>query len=574
MRRPFYRKPTNTVSSGTVQINSLQTLRERIFNAMLIGGVLVGAIAVIFNLISDVPQGNWGLIIVYVLAYGWILIDAFVKRLPFRARVLGFLVVPFILGIAASLQDGIAGNGRVWFVGFSALSSILLGLNGGIIALGISTATLLIIGGMITSGVIAMPSPETVPSSIVFMDWTSTGAVFLLITIIIVISLVVLVNGLNTSLEKETSMAQELAGDREKLNQQTHELDRRLVQIRTAAEISRSIGALLDPNTLLQQVVELMRERFDLYYVGVFLLDENREYLLLRAATGDAGKQMVAEGYKLSVGGTSMVGWTVANRRPRISLDVGGDAVRFNNPLLPQTRSEMALPLLSGEQVFGSITVQSSHPRAFDEDDITVVQGIVDSLAIALQNARLFQQEKKNLEEIQALNRQYLVNTWTRVVSTQKQTSYTFVNEQVMKPAKAGAKQEQPSVVKVPLSLRDQTIGQITLETGEGSLSPEDASFVAQVTTQAALALENARLLEETQARAMREQAVNLISTQIRGSANLDSILQNTVRELGRVLGGPRTFIQLGLEQVDGTGGMADPTEGAMNASEKKNDLL
>jgi len=131
----------------------------------------------------------------------------------------------------------------------------------------------------------------------------------------------------------------------------------RSVQLRTAAEVSRVASSILDIDQLLTTSVNLIRDRFDLYYVGLFLVDESGEFAVLRAGTGEAGRQMLAEGHKLALGGESMVGWCVVNAQARIALDASEDTVRSDNPLLPKTRSEMALPLVSQSQVIGAMTI-------------------------------------------------------------------------------------------------------------------------------------------------------------------------------------------------------------------------
>jgi PAS domain S-box-containing protein len=194
-------------------------------------------------------------------------------------------------------------------------------------------------------------------------------------------------------------------------------LEHRALQLQTAAEISRVSSSILDLNELLTQAVELIRNRFNLYYTGLFLIDETGQWLVLRAGTGEAGRKMVAAGHRLEVGGQSMVGWCVVNRKARIALEVGQDAVRFNNPFLPETRSELVLPLISQGKVVGVMTTQSDRPAAFTQEDITVMQTMADQLANAIENARLFA-ERKRAEERLASERnllarqQYILDTF------------------------------------------------------------------------------------------------------------------------------------------------------------------
>ncbi len=181
------------------------------------------------------------------------------------------------------------------------------------------------------------------------------------------------------------------------------ETSRRAAQLATAAEVSAAASSILSLDELLPQTAELIRQRFDLYYVGIFLLDETGRWAVLRAGTGDAGRQMLAAGHKLEVGGRSMIGWCTANAKARIALDVGTEAIRFDNPLLPDTRSEMALPLVSRGRVIGAMTIQSDRPAAFTEEDITALQTMADQLATAIENARLFAETSQTLTETREL---------------------------------------------------------------------------------------------------------------------------------------------------------------------------
>ncbi len=182
--------------------------------------------------------------------------------------------------------------------------------------------------------------------------------------------------------------------------------EHRALLLQTASEVSRAVSSFLDPEDLIHQVVELARERFNLYYAGLFLVDQTGEWsgepgkwAVLRAGTGAAGKAMLEQGHKLEIGGTSMIGWCIANKQARIALDVGAEAVRFDNPFLPQTRSELALPLISRGEILGALTIQSAQEAAFSQEDIAVLQTMADQLANAIANARLYEQAQKEIAE-------------------------------------------------------------------------------------------------------------------------------------------------------------------------------
>jgi PAS domain S-box-containing protein len=191
------------------------------------------------------------------------------------------------------------------------------------------------------------------------------------------------------------------------------EMTKRTIQLQTAAEVSRAASSILDLNTLLPNVVELIRSHFDYYYVGIFLVDEYGEWAILSAATGEAGRQMLASGHKLKIEDSSMIGWCIKNRQARIALDVGEDAVRFKNPHLPLTRSEMALPLVAHTNVIGAMTIQSALPAAFASVDITTLQTMANQIANTIENARLFTERASLIQELEARNSELEQFTYT-----------------------------------------------------------------------------------------------------------------------------------------------------------------
>ncbi len=204
-----------------------------------------------------------------------------------------------------------------------------------------------------------------------------------------------LVTGLEEQVVKRTHQWQ-AANDR---------LQRRAIQLEAVTLVGRAVTSILNLDDLLLEVVNLIRSRFDIYHAGVFLLDETGEWAVLRQASGEAGQHMLARKHRLTVGGQSIVGWVTGNRQPRIAHDVGADAVPFSNPDLPQTRSEMALPLIVGDRLLGALDVQSVEEAAFDGDDVAILSLMADQVAIAIDNALKFSQEGAILEATSPLYR-------------------------------------------------------------------------------------------------------------------------------------------------------------------------
>ncbi len=173
--------------------------------------------------------------------------------------------------------------------------------------------------------------------------------------------------------------------------------ERRATLLHAAAKVGRNVTSILDPELLLDQTVDIICDAFEFYYAGVFLIDDSGEWAVLRAGRGEAGAAMVANGHKLKVDGHSMIGAATGQRKALIALDVGVEPVHFKNPHLPDTRSEMALPLIVGDEVIGALTVQSTEEAAFTEDDITVLQTMADQLAVAIHNAHLHTENRRLL---------------------------------------------------------------------------------------------------------------------------------------------------------------------------------
>ena len=207
------------------------------------------------------------------------------------------------------------------------------------------------------------------------------------------------VKTLELQLEQAQSRISELETMLDERQKREHSLRQRSDQLQVVTQVNRITASILNIDELITQSVNLIRDWFKLYYVGLFLVDDARKYAVLRAGTGAAGEKMMAAGHRLKVGGVSMIGQCIANGEPRIALDVGEEAVRFDNPHLPETHSEMALPLRSRDWVMGALTIQSVEVAAFDEESIAITQLLADNLATAIDNAELYTSLQSELSE-------------------------------------------------------------------------------------------------------------------------------------------------------------------------------
>lgn len=318
------------------------------------------------------------------------------------------------------------------------------------------------------------------------------------------------------------------------LEQQVKE---RTKQLTATIEVGRVASSILDPDRLLSNVANLITEQFDYYYAAIYILDPSEKWAELREATGQAGGVLKQNRHRLEVAGRSMVAACIRERAPRIVQSLAEEKLKLENPLLPYTRSEMALPLIVGERVLGALDVHSTKAADFGVDVIETMQNMAGQVAIALENARLFQEAQQSINELRSIQKQYLFEGWTSVKSYNEELEYG-----IGEPSEASSQ-----VLESTINLRDQVLGLITLE-GRDEWTPEQQSLVDAVTGQAAIALENARLVSESRQIAMRERTLAEINSRIWSSPSIDSILQTVVRELGRRMDASNASIELSLD--------------------------
>jgi len=341
--------------------------------------------------------------------------------------------------------------------------------------------------------------------------------------------------------------------------------------LQAAAEVGRVAGSILDMEQLTRQVADLIRERFNLYYVGLFLVDEAGEWAVLRAGTGEAGRAMLARGHRIRVG-EGMIGWSVATGQARVALEAGEDAIRLATEELPDTRSEAALPLRSRGRVLGALTVQSDRPGAFDEAALAVLQTMADQVAVALDNARLFTESQEALGAVRRAYGEFSGEAWRELLTTRPRIGFRSGEEGVTSAGEVWRPEMEQALrlgrtvrgdgsgyggrrfLAVPIKVRGEVIG--VLDTYKpaagGDWMSEEVTLLEEVAERLGVALDGARLYLDTQSRAARERLVGEITSRMRETLDLDAVLQAAVREIGERLGIAEVEVRMGMpESVD-----------------------
>jgi GAF domain-containing protein len=355
---------------------------------------------------------------------------------------------------------------------------------------------------------------------------------------------------LQESTAELSARTDELAQRSRALAEANFRLDRRSAQFEAISQVSRSIASFRDLQSLLPGIASVISRSFDFYHVGIFLIDANREYATLSAANSEGGQRMLARQHRLQVGQEGIVGFVAAKGQPRIALDVGEDAVFFNNPDLPETHSEMGLPLKKSEAVIGVLDVQSTKINAFSHEDIDLLLLLADQVSLALENARLFDDARRALAEAESFSRQHLREGWGRLASEHQMLGYRFDRtgasplSRPVEIAPAGSLDESPNQVGVPIELRGEVIGSLVVQAPPGKKWTQDElDLIRAVAERVALSAENARLFEETSRRAERERLVSDITSRIRSSNDPNEMIKLAVQELKSALGVTRVEV-------------------------------
>jgi len=356
----------------------------------------------------------------------------------------------------------------------------------------------------------------------------------------------------------------------EKVEDRTQGLQVQANRLLLASEIARDAAALGDLDELLNHSSQLVLDRFNFYHTGIFLIDQQREYAILRASPTEAGREMLKQNHRLRVGKEGIVGNVAVTGEARVVADTSMDINYLNNPLLPQTRSELALPLKVEARVIGVLDVQSDTPNAFTQDDIVVLQIMADQLALAIERVQLVEQLEGRLHELEQAYQQFTVTSWQDFSHQPDfKAGYSFDGiklsvidsfpawsqdalrrgRPVVLPGKAADSKD--SLLAVPLKLRGQIIGVLSIRFTGNSLNNETVNLTEEVGNRLAVALENARLYTETQKLAQQERAVSEISTRITASINIENILRTAVQELGRMIPDAEVTVQLHEEKEE-----------------------
>lgn len=543
--------------------------------------VLLGASALIYLVILASPGQAW---MIFGVASALLLVNLISLYLLRTGRLhLAILLVitglTLVMTLAAALSGGVISASFVGLTAVVMIAGLLTGGAGGLVLAGITT--FLGLGLVVAQGNAFLPQTLIPTTPLGF--WFSLSALFFTVAELVSQVDTGLHRALLQARQKEAAqlqataeMEQMRASLRDQNAERAQELALRSSYLQAVLEISQSTAALLDQGQVMRTTAQLIKEQFHLYYVGVFLVDASGDWAVLQAGEGpgQAVQAMLDRGHRLRIG-SGMIGWSIANAQPRVASEAGQDIVRQATSELPETRSEAAIPLRSRGRVIGAISVQSQRPNAFGEMEINAYQALADQVATTLDNARLYTESAQALEEARRFYGQANRRAWQDFLHSRQQIDLTYRYGRLAAQAESGPMDGQATLSQVarqqalssgrpvqisdernallflPIPVREIHVGVIgfskEITPGRPAAWGEDEIDLLQsIVEQLGLALDSARLYQDTQRLAQREQVTGEVTSHIRQTLDIQTVLHTAVEEIQRVFGLPEVIISLG----------------------------
>src|SRR5258706_3977836 len=318
---------------------------------------------------------------------------------------------------------------------------------------------------------------------------------------------------LQTALDQTRENERELQISNRELDESRLSLEQRVAERTHSLELASEVGRLVSQvralDVMLRDAAELIRSRFDLYYVQVYLTNPSQTNLLLLSGTGQVGEQLVGRGHRLPINISSINGRAATEKKSVIIVDTTASATFRPNPLLPYTRSEMAVPLLVGEKVVGVLDLQSEKANALNQETLSAFEALAGQLAIAIQNANLLAEAEQARAEVEAQARRLVRANWADyqdAIHKPEETGFVFEQNKISAMTQDEAIKENSLVAAI--SVTGEKLGNLVVEMEGESAGPRTAELVETIAHQVAQQLESLRLLESAERyRAESEQA-------------------------------------------------------------------
>lgn len=471
---------------------------------------------------------------------------------PYSVRVYVFLLMPFAVGINAILSWGPWADGNIFLLACITLSSLLLDRRVDVTVLSVSIIFTITIAILQQVGIYQL-SASSVPVTAA-VDWFTYCANLLIIGGILIAALGQFKNAFARVIKDMQRAFDALAIERLQLEEnvlkRTDELEAQTTQLRTASTVAKVMAEIQNITELLDSVTKLTSEKFGYYHVGLYILDEQKRTAFLQAASSTTGKQLIGQAFRIEPDRRNLINLVVTQKRHVVTSDSdGANFVRDEN--FPLTRSRMLLPLAVRGNILGILDLHSEQPQVFSTQDAEILQTLADLVAISFDNARLINETRSLISQLEMNTNVQTERTWRKLTSRQK-PAYQYTPAGV-RPVFSTNKKDNDEGLRIPLVLHGQRIGIVKLKRkGEAAhWSERERILVEKIADQVALALENSRLVDEAQKSALRDQMIANVSTRVRETLDIESVVRTAATELRRAFDLKEAEVLIGTSQPD-----------------------
>jgi len=545
------------------------SIRLGILNLLLVAGSVLGILAYFSNIFTLVRTEQWLTAGVQTALIALAIFLTIFDRLGYQARAVLFLGILYALAINDLMDDGLPGEGRLFLLVFTIVAFVLLKFRHAIFSTLISLVSLIVVSVLMVRG--SLPQPEmTQFDSTLSSNWITGIAVYVLMTALCLYALFSIMRGLQTGLGEQKKLTAELENERRNLEgsiqQRTAELQKRAAYMEITSQNGQNLIQLNQLDAILAAGARCFQEKLGYNELVAYLLDENQQMMAARLWRGENSEQLTLEYPLVTTAAPGTFASLAIKGQPRLLRNHGDDAVIFRGPVA-QMNSAVVLPLLISNAVTGYIVLLSAEYREISMGDLMLYQNIAGQIASNVERARLIALLEQSVEELKTSTRQATQHNWRAYLkASRRKTSYRYNRDGIQSDVQQESESAEalklgkivvtpletneagaPAMVALaaPIILRDQPLGVINLRLTGSTVPADMMHMVEAVTKRLALALENARLVEEVQQRAEREAAVGVISSRVRSSNDIDGILKTAAQEIGRSLGVSEVVVQL-----------------------------
>ncbi|MBT3315734.1 MAG: GAF domain-containing protein [Anaerolineae bacterium] len=518
------------ISPAPENKNILEIWRATVFNNIIRGVAVAGIVAYVFGVGLAYKNLTLEFFISYTFAFLWVILTAFMTRIPTVYRAYSFTIILFVLGVLTSIERAAIGDGRIWLFLSVVFASIFLGRR----ASWVFTILAVFVWGMI--GYFFNTSLLTVPeiNQISFSIWSGTTLTLLIAGAITILTMGALLSNLGKTISESYFLARKSEEQNEELKQQRQSLEKYSSALEASVIISRHLSTLATVQEIFSEAPELLQEGYALNCAAIFVLEEDR-LLRLESSIGWKEQAFLTDEYVLSVD-EGITGLAVREGKA-YSNSTSTERLRTT---LAETRSFAAIPLHGRNAITGVIVFQSLELDDFDAKKLTTIQSLADQIAVLLENANLLAEKESALEAERRAYGEITQTAWDAFLKSQNFGGYqrdkdglSLVAAKAFYPSEKHQEFEQ-----VPIKIRGKVIGYIDAQKPDKrAWTVSEKELLGTLAARLENALDSARLYEETQRRAANERLISQASSRMRERLNIEAVLQAAVQELHNAIG-------------------------------------